>query len=706
MNRPSDGDLSIDTVLRNTYKVVSILGRGGMGSVYLAQHLRLPGKQVAVKVLRGGDHLTPEIFARFRREAEIASRLGHPNIVEVLDYDTLEDDTPFLVLEFLRGESLQARLERGRLPLSDVYSFTRQMGSALQAAHGAGIVHRDLKPANVFLVPTDSGGVVGERLKLLDFGISKVLDSGTVQTQEAMLIGTPQYMSPEQAQGRNSEIDARTDIFALGAIVYEMMTGTPAFGAGGIAQMIFRVVYEPPPPLAPLCPEAPPHAIAAVDKALAKRAQDRFQDVASFVEALTGSPLHTLSSATGSHAALPRPSGTPSGVALPSEGPPSLSNTLPPGSLQKGPDTGRLAFDDTLAPGSSGNQGVVQPVRGFASGGTGQMGVAQAQAGFASGGTGQVGVAQAQAPAGGFAAGGTGQMGVAQAQAPSGGFAAGGTGQMGVAQAQAATPKVPLMDPPGLDPTLISQQAPSLPPPVAGQSLVAPAPVPSAVAPSTASQPAKSRAPLAAIAVAALVVVIAGGWWVTRPKDGPQPTPPVATGTQAVTPTANTGAQGTTPTSPNTGTQGTTPTPPPNTGTLAQGTDTPTGTTPVPTGTTPTPVDPPPDDPTGVATKNPPPSTRPSTRPETPEKLSDELRQLLADAERALNGGDTAEAIRLARSSQRREPKVIPLASYSLLTRAFCRQGDLSNAKAQWPKVSRAEQARVRKFCKQHDIEL
>ncbi|MFY1826303.1 serine/threonine-protein kinase [Myxococcus fulvus] len=688
MNRPSDGDLSIDSVLRNTYKVVSILGRGGMGSVYLAQHLRLPGKQVAVKVLRGGDHLTPEIFARFRREAEIASRLGHPNIVEVLDYDTLEDETPFLVLEFLRGESLQARLERGRLPLSDVYSFTRQMGSALQAAHGAGIVHRDLKPANVFLVPTDSGGVVGERLKLLDFGISKVLDSGTVQTQEAMLIGTPQYMSPEQAQGRNSEIDARTDIFALGAIVFEMMTGTPAFGAGGIAQMIFRVVYEPPPPLAPLCPEAPPHAIAAVGKALAKRAEDRYQDVASFVEALTGSPLHTLSSATGSHTALPRPSGTPSGVALPSEGPPSLSNTLPPGSLQKGPDTGRLAFDDTLAPGSSGNQGVVQPVRGFASGGTGQMGVAQVST-----------------PAANFASGGTGQMGVAQVSAPAAGFASGGTGQMGVAQAQAATPRVPLMDPPGLDPTLISQQAPSLPPPVAGQSLVVPAPVAPAVAPSTASPPPKSRAPLAAIAVAALVVVIAGGWWVTRPKEGTGPQP-IATGTQGATPPANTGTQGTTPTPANTGTQGTTPTPPVNTGTVAQGTDTPTGTPPVATGTTPTPVDPPPDDPTGVATKNPPPSTRPSTRPDPSEKLSDELRQLLADAERALNGGDTAEAIRLARSSQRREPKVIPLASYSLLTRAFCRQGDLSNAKAQWPKVSRAEQARVRKFCKQHDIEL
>ncbi|MFY2561662.1 protein kinase domain-containing protein [Corallococcus terminator] len=676
MNRPSDGDLSIDTVLRNTYKVLSILGRGGMGSVYLAQHLRLPGKQVAVKVLRGGDHLTAEIFARFRREAEIASRLGHPNIVEVLDYDTLEDGTPFLVLEFLRGESLQSRLERGRLPLHDVYSFTRQMGSALQAAHGAGIVHRDLKPANVFLVPTDSGGVVGERLKLLDFGISKVLDSATVQTQEAMLIGTPQYMSPEQAQGRNREIDARTDIFALGCIVYEMMTGMPAFGAGGIAQMIFRVVYEPAAPLAPLCPEAPAHAIAAVDKALSKRIEDRYPDVASFVEALTGSPLHTLSPAAGSYAGQPRPTGLPSGIALPSEGPPSLSNTLAPGSGRKGPDTGRMGFEDTMAPGSSGSMGVVQPAAPFASGGTGQMGVVHASA-------------------------------------PSGAFASGGTGQMGLVQP--ASPRAaPLMDPPGLDPTLISQQTPSLPPPVAPQSYLTPSPTlqpgaavqpasAAAVVHPVATQPAlapRSRAPVAALIVVALVAVAGGGWWLTRPKvptpgTTPPPVQPVATGNQGTAGTTGTPptvvATGTPPTVVATGNQGTTGTP----------------VVPPPNGTqTPTPVDPPPDDPAGVATKNPPPSTRPSTRPEPSEKLSDEVRQLLADAERALNGGDTLEAIRLARSSQRREPKVIPLASYSLLTRAFCRQGDLSNAKAQWPKVPRLEQARVRKFCKQHDIEF
>ncbi|WP_141252975.1 serine/threonine-protein kinase, partial [Myxococcus sp. CA006] len=306
MTLPADGDLRIDEVLRNTYRIVSLLGRGGMGSVYLAQHLRLPGKQVAVKVLRGGDHLTPEIFARFRREAEIASRLGHPNIVEVLDYDTLENGNPFLVLEYLRGESLQERLERGRLPMEDVVSFTRQMGSALQAAHGAGVIHRDLKPANVFLVPTDSGGVVGERVKLLDFGISKVLSSTTVQTQEATIIGTPQYMSPEQAQGKNRDIDARTDVFALGCIVYEMMAGKPVFGSGSLAQMIFRVVYEPPEPLAPLCPEATPEAISAVMRALAKGVDERYPDVSSFIADLTGTPLHSLSTTAGNQPA-PRP---------------------------------------------------------------------------------------------------------------------------------------------------------------------------------------------------------------------------------------------------------------------------------------------------------------------------------------------------------------------------------------------------------------
>ncbi|HZI15560.1 MAG TPA: protein kinase, partial [Myxococcus sp.] len=434
MTSSVDGDLRIDAVLRNTYRIVSVLGRGGMGSVYLAQHLRLPGKQVAVKVLRGGDHLTQEMLARFRREAEIASRLGHPNIVEVLDYDALDDGAPFLVLEYLRGESLASRLERGRLPLEEVFSFTRQMGSALQAAHGAGVVHRDLKPANVFLVPTDSGGVVAERVKLLDFGISKVLNSETVQTQESTIIGTPQYMAPEQAMGKNREIDARTDIFALGCIVYEMMTGKPVFGVGSFAQMIFRVVYEPPEPLSPLCPEASPQTVAAVERALAKNPADRYPDVASFVADLTGSPLHSLSPAapgaqTGSRAQPPRAA---SGIAMPSS--------------SAAADEG---FDATVAPGSVHSANVY---------GTGRMGVAQA-------------------------AGATGRMGVAEA--------AGATGQMGLVQPATPTGAQSRMDPPSLEPTIISKQVAALsperlPPPVTSRT------------PEPAPQPQSQPHPLAA----------------------------------------------------------------------------------------------------------------------------------------------------------------------------------------------------------------
>ncbi|WP_326522530.1 serine/threonine-protein kinase [Archangium lipolyticum] len=286
------------TVLRDTYEITSLLGKGGMGSVFLAQHRRLSGLQVAVKVLRNSASQNPELYARFRREAEIASQLGHPNIVEVVDFDALPDGTPFLVMECLRGESLEQRLERGRLPLDKALSIVRQIGSALQAAHRAGVVHRDLKPANVFLVPTDSGGVVDERVKLLDFGISKMLDSQTLQTQEAVLMGTPQYMSPEQAMGKNREIDARTDLFALGCIVYEMLTGTPPFAiegdGGSVVQVIFRIVHTQPEPLATLCPEVPARVLAAVERALSKNPGDRQPDVATFVLELTGSPLQSL----------------------------------------------------------------------------------------------------------------------------------------------------------------------------------------------------------------------------------------------------------------------------------------------------------------------------------------------------------------------------------------------------------------------------
>ena len=288
--------LTTGRILRATYEIGTVLGRGGMGAVFLARHLRLPGKQVAIKVLHGAESLSPEVAVRFRREAEIASRLGHPNIVEVLDFDTLEDGTPFMVMEYLRGESLSRRLRRQKqLPLGDVFSIARQMGAALQAAHRAGVVHRDLKPGNVVLVPTEAGGVVGERVKLLDFGISKLIDSRTVQTLDSVLMGTPQYMAPEQAMGHNSDVDARTDLFAFGCMVYEMIAGRPPYSGDNVAELIYQIVHVEPEPLLSLAPGTPAHVVTAIARAMAKRPADRYPDVGAFILDLTGSPLQTLS---------------------------------------------------------------------------------------------------------------------------------------------------------------------------------------------------------------------------------------------------------------------------------------------------------------------------------------------------------------------------------------------------------------------------
>lgn len=291
-------DIPLGTVLRETYEIAGVLGRGGMGTVFLANHLRLRGRQVAIKVLRHDAGMGAEAFVRFRREAEIASKLGHPNIVEVLDFDSLEDGSPYMVMECLRGMPLSRRLRKGPMTLEEVFSCARQMGSALQAAHRAGIVHRDLKPGNVFLVPTEVGGVMMEHVKLLDFGISKVIDSQSVHTQGGILLGTPQYMAPEQATGKNGEVDPRTDIFAFGCLVYEMLARRLPFrDNGNLPELIYRIVYDPPEPLEALVPDLPDHVIAAVEKSLEKRPEDRFPDVASFIFALTGRALQTMGEA-------------------------------------------------------------------------------------------------------------------------------------------------------------------------------------------------------------------------------------------------------------------------------------------------------------------------------------------------------------------------------------------------------------------------
>jgi hypothetical protein len=295
--------IAVGSIIAETYKITSQLGVGGMGSVWAAEHLRLPGRHVAVKVLHAA-LASGEILLRFRREAEIASRIGHPNIVEVLDFNTLPGGEPFLVMELLDGESLAARLRRGRLAEKAALDIARQIGSALFAAHQMNVVHRDLKPDNIFLCPRDVDGELRDHAKVLDFGISKIRNSQTVVTQDAAIMGTPYYMSPEQATGKNQEIDGRTDIFALGAIVFEMLSGTTVFPGESLPQVIYRVVFEPHPSLAQIVPSTNPRILAAVDRALAKRAGDRFPDMAAFIEALTGRPLMTSTGQRASAAAV------------------------------------------------------------------------------------------------------------------------------------------------------------------------------------------------------------------------------------------------------------------------------------------------------------------------------------------------------------------------------------------------------------------
>jgi Protein kinase domain len=281
------GDIRVGSVIQETYEITRLLGRGGMGAVWQARHLRLPDKKVAIKVLLGED-IKEELFTRFRREAEVTSKLGHPNIVGVLDFNTLPSGAPYLVLEFLEGESLAARLDRGAIPLAEALVIARQIGSALHAAHRANVIHRDLKPDNVFLVPTEGdAGTMTVQAKVLDFGISKIRGTLTMQTRESAMLGTPQYMSPEQANGKNSEIDARSDVWALGAIVYEMLTGKRAFEGESLTTVVVQIIFHPSPSLRDV-PGIPPHVAAAVDRALAKTPAERFADIRGFVEALTG----------------------------------------------------------------------------------------------------------------------------------------------------------------------------------------------------------------------------------------------------------------------------------------------------------------------------------------------------------------------------------------------------------------------------------
>jgi serine/threonine-protein kinase len=284
--------LSPGMVVADTYEVDRLLGRGGMGEVWLGRHQRLQGKQVAIKVLHTQGALPAEALARFKREAEIAVRLEHPNIVQVLDFNSLPSGQPFIVMELLKGESLGARLKRGALSPDETAQVMRQVCSALHVAHAATVVHRDLKPENIYLVPT----ALGDQVKVLDFGISKLSDGGTMQTTDSVLMGTPLYMSPEQALGHNRDVTQQSDVFSLGSIAYECLAGKAPFQADNIAQVVFRIAYEPHKPLTSVAPNVPAGMAQAVEHALQKDLAQRTPSVAAFVLELTGQVLSNAGS--------------------------------------------------------------------------------------------------------------------------------------------------------------------------------------------------------------------------------------------------------------------------------------------------------------------------------------------------------------------------------------------------------------------------
>ncbi|NLE86644.1 MAG: serine/threonine protein kinase [Myxococcales bacterium] len=269
------------------YRVVRALDSGGMGQVYEAEHIRLR-RRLAVKIMAGHLAQDANALARFHREAEIVSQLEHPHIVQVVDFDTTPQGQPFLVMEFLRGTSLEARLHQGTLlPVAEALKIATQAAAGLAAAHILGVVHRDLKPANVFLVDGKASGWPDELfVKLLDFGISKRADQKRGLTGEFDILGTPDYMAPEQALGKTAAVDHRGDQFSLAVITYEMLTGVLPFAADEVMEVLQRVIRDTPSAPSALRPELPREIDGVLLQALSKRPEDRFPSIMDFAEAL------------------------------------------------------------------------------------------------------------------------------------------------------------------------------------------------------------------------------------------------------------------------------------------------------------------------------------------------------------------------------------------------------------------------------------
>jgi eukaryotic-like serine/threonine-protein kinase len=275
--------LEAGQIIEGKYRIVRLIGEGGMGSVYEGENTFIK-RRVAIKVLHAHS-VSEETVRRFEREAQAAGCIGSDHILEVLDLGSLPNGDRFMVMEYLDGETLGARMSRARMNPQDVAAIARQVLVGLRAAHLANIVHRDLKPDNIFILREKAGRA--DYAKIIDFGISKfnALGGDMSMTRTGAVMGTPYYMSPEQAQGTQT-IDGRSDVYSLGVILYEALSGSVPFDGNTFNELMFKIVLSSPRPLSEVAPSLDPRLVALVEQAMARDITVRFQSADDMIRAL------------------------------------------------------------------------------------------------------------------------------------------------------------------------------------------------------------------------------------------------------------------------------------------------------------------------------------------------------------------------------------------------------------------------------------
>jgi serine/threonine-protein kinase len=276
-------DFAPGRLVAGKYLVGEKIGEGGIGVVYKAKHVQLE-QDVAIKHVKRSEAARAEVVERFLQEARLAAKIKNEHAVKVQDVDVLESGVPYIVMELLEGRDLETMVQESPLPIGTAVDYVLQACEALAEAHAAGIVHRDLKPGNLFLAQRPGGASM---VKVLDFGISKVAAAPQRKvTRVGECLGTPEYMSPEQLRAQG-DVDARSDIWALGATLYELVTGKLPFPGDDLPQLCVSILTKPPVPMSAVHPDATPELEAVVARCLEKEPSKRYQNVAELAHALS-----------------------------------------------------------------------------------------------------------------------------------------------------------------------------------------------------------------------------------------------------------------------------------------------------------------------------------------------------------------------------------------------------------------------------------